>query len=131
MKRKPRKMATFDAQGNTLGAIASDFTWYASSNPDFMEAQVPNDTPLPSDDSVVALMRDYPAPGVTTWMSPTQAAILSGKVQAAVDTIAATGAQLTSAGESIISAAAGIASNIVPILVALAALFIWIERGKR
>lgn len=123
-------MNTFDSGGNVLGAIASDYAWVPSSNSDFVETQVPNDTPLPTDNTVIALMRDFPAQGTTTWYSATAAAYGAGRQQAAIDTLAATGAQLTQAGESIINAAAGIANNIVPILVALAALFIWIEKGK-
>lgn len=129
-KRRRRGPEVLNAMGQ-LGSVASDFAWSASTDPNFMEAQVPNDTPLPDDNSVVATMRDFPQGGTTTWMSPTQAAIVGGKVQAALDTVAATGAQLTAAGEQIIGVAGGIVNNIVPILLGLAALWFFMEKGKQ
>ena len=124
-KRRP-KARTFDG---VTGAAVSGIMDPADSG-DFIHTVVPNDTPTPMDGSVVAVARDLPSPGQTTWYSPTTAAIASGRVQAAVDTLEATGAQLTQAGESIIGAASAITQNFIPILIGLAALYLLFEFEK-
>lgn len=116
----------YDYGANT--GSAGSFGWSRSIDPDIVKTEVPNDTPL--DPRVVAVSRDFPRAGITTWYAPTTQAIASGKTQAAVDTIAATGAQLTAAGESILGVAGAVVQNLPLILLGLAALFLMWEKSK-
>jgi len=145
-KRKRRGGRTFGSipeRGNGLGAVddllqyefdeswtPDSIGWSLTADPNIVKTEVPNDTPL--DPRVVALTRDFPRAGVTSWYAPTTQAVATGKIQAAVDTIAATGAQLTAAGESVLGFAGAVVQNLPLILMGLAAvylLFKW-ESGK-
>lgn len=126
MAKRKRKPRTYDAN---LGAWYELFgdqsaaTWTASSDPQLDQATVPNDTPLPSDGSVLGLRVNVPQQGTTTWYRASAGTIAAGKVQAAVDTLAATGAQITNAIESV-------ATNFVPILLGLAVLYFLFQMEK-
>lgn len=147
MKRKPRNPVIIDGKQSVNGlwdfltttdiygdpAYLSLYPPLPTDDPNINKQIVPAGTPAPS--YVLAIGLGFPDASSDTWYIQS---VLSGTVtqpvehlQAAIQTVSETGAQLTQAGAQILNAASGIASNIVPILVALAALFIWIERGKR
>lgn len=126
--RRKRRARTYDAgSGRDLGALY-DIT--ATSNPDIVKQVVPNDTPIPDDGSVVAVARDMPEPGQSTWYQPTASARAAGKLTALMDTIAATGAQLTDAGRRALDVGGAIIGNLQPILIGVALLYVWLQWEK-
>lgn len=147
-RNRPRKIRTFNERGGELGDFTyqradttggasgswdgGTFTgpeWYVDpGNPDFLLAEVPNDTPVPID--VTGLHLNWPVDGITTWIKPTQAAYTSGRINAALETITATGAQLTETGAKVLNVAGTIATNFIPILIGLAALWLFLSSGE-
>lgn len=137
-KRRPRRPRTFDQFG-----AASDFNpfdtpifgqdappfdassvqWIQSSDPDLMQAVVPNGTPLPTDITGISRVFNYPQQGVDTWYAPTTYAIARGKVNAAIETAQAVGND--------IAAAAKKAFDYGPmILLGIVAVYLFSQWGK-
>lgn len=107
---------------------SDQYGWHLTADPSIVKTEVPNDTPL--DSRVVAVSRDFPRAGVTSWYAPTSQAVVSGKVQAAVDTIASTGAQLTAAGESMLGIAGAVVQNLPLILAGIVAMYLLFQWEK-
>jgi len=120
MAKRRRSSRTFD---NSSGADLSGIMDPVNSA-DFIRTIVPNDTPIPQDGSVTAVAVDFPEPGKTTWYSPTTAAIVAGRAQAALDTLKAT-------SDKIVAVGTGITENIIPIIIGLAALYWLFKYGER
>ena len=145
-KRSRRPPYTVDAEsGEGLGIWYDPRTWGDSSaydwqpSPKYPEMDfviVPNDTPMPmqGNDAVAAWVIDSPAPGKTTWYRVTQRSYDAGQRQAVIDTVVATaqstGEAMAKVGTNVINAVDTITSNIVPILIGLAALFIFMQSSK-
>lgn len=137
-KRKP-KPRVFDQNGQDLGAWydptswgagleAAAVEWQPTSDPDVMRAFVPNNTPRPAE--VLSWTIDYPQPGTTVWYRPTQAALISGRAQAAIETVQATAESVAQTGGQLLNVAGTIGQNLVPILIGLAALYLIATLGK-
>ncbi len=142
-RRKARRVRTFNERGAELGNLAAGasgswdsgaFTgpeWYILPGDDrVLTAEVPNDTPLTPD--VISIRPDYPAEGITTWYAVSAKGQREGQAGAMLDTLAATGAQVTAAGSQLLDLAATVTKNLGPILLGLAALWVFfqMERAK-
>ena len=128
-RRSRRKPRTIGGLGDDLSYMyeygeqdQDNIGWIRTEDPNIVKTEVPNGTPL--DPRVIGVAVNHPRQGTTTWTAPTTEAIAQGKLQAAVDTIAATGAQLTAAGESILTTFGTVAANLPLILAALAAVYL-------
>jgi hypothetical protein len=144
-RRGPRKIRTYDAAGNELGGMgdfyfqrapvsapiygATSAVWTPDPNdPNFLFAQVPAGTPTTPDVTGVHLA--YPDPSTDTWIKPTDAAYAAGNVQAAATAAADAGAQIADAASGAVHVAAMIASDIVPLMIVLAALWFFVHSER-
>ena len=138
---RPRGPVLIAEDGETLGEFG---TWYDPSTwfdgtainwqpspkyPDMDFVVVDTGTPMPTtgSDAVAAWSVDSPTAGKTTWYRVSGRAFDAGQRQAAIDTVVATaqnaGEAIAKTGNGIINAVDTITSNIVPILIGLAALW--------
>lgn len=114
---------------NPADAYLPDFPVQNTSNPDIQKQIVPAGTVAPA--YVTAISLGFPSSYYDTWYFPTQTAITSGKAQAAIDTIVATGDQVGAAIQQVANVGAGIANNFVPLLIGIAALFLFLRFGGK
>jgi hypothetical protein len=139
MKRKP-KSRIYTPDGSDLGAIEDPidpfgipredqsadpitWVWIPSPDPAMMQATVPMGTPFPPDLISGGARTNYPAQGYVTYYSPTTAAMLSARFNAAVDTVADVGSQAAAAVKKV--------GDYGPmLLLGLAALFVLFQWEK-
>lgn len=130
-RRRRRGPVTLD-QGEGLGVWYDPRTWFDTTalnwqpsprHPDMDFVIVPNDTPKVAE--VAAWSIDDPAPGKTTWYKISDRAWADGRAQAAIDTIAAVGAQISDTAGQVFDVGASILKNIVPILIGIAVLYLF------
>ncbi|MHB8674557.1 MAG: hypothetical protein ACYDAK_12895 [Candidatus Limnocylindrales bacterium] len=111
--------------GDTWTGVAN---WTLSADGTWMEAQVPAGT-TPTDSSITVIP-GYPDPSIDTWREPTNMAYISANVGAATDTVSAVGDQIAAIGTGVATTLSTLFQNIVPILIGLAALYVWRESEK-
>lgn len=116
-------MPTYDQ----LGGIISPPQPSATAG--ILKQVVDNDTPLP-DYPGLAIARDWPVKGQTTWYFPSTTAIIQGKATAAMDTVIATGDQVGAAIEKISDVGATVINNLWPLLIGGAIFWAWIKAQK-
>lgn len=118
-----------DTAANAPDLTQSDFPPQATSDPDILKQIVPTGTPLQP--YVTAVAKGFPSEYYDSWYFPTNAAITRGKVQAATDTIVATGDQIGATIQKVANVGESIASNFMPILIGIAALVLFLKYGGK
>ena len=123
------------AAGDTAGSGATysmgDGTttgWEPSQYPN-MDMWITQNGPAP-DTGVTSWTVDSPALGLTTWFRIDPNANLSADIGAATDTAAAVGTQIANIGSGVATAVSSLFNNLVPILIGLAALYVWHESER-
>lgn len=124
------------AAGDTAGSGATysmgDGTttgWEPSQYPN-VDMWITVNGPAP-DAGVTSWTVDSPALGLTTWFRINPNANLSADIGAATDTAAAVGTQIADIGTGISNTVQTLFQNIVPILIGLAALYVWRESERK
>ena len=122
--------AGISAQGNADGTTTG---WVPSGHADMNMWITQNGAGAP-DSSVTSWTVDSPSPGLTTWYQVDPYAYTTADIGAATDTLAATGSSIATGVSNAVSGAAnvlsGIFNNLTPILIALAALYVWHESER-
>jgi len=129
-------VATGDTAGSGAAYTLGDGTttgWMPSNYADMNMWITLNGAPAP-DSSVTSWTVDSPSPGLTTWFQVDPSAYTAADIGAATDTLAATGSGIATGISNAVTGAAnvlsGIFNNLTPILIALAALYVWRESER-
>ena len=112
----------WDGEGEPPGQTQDTAT------PGIVKRVVTAGTATPADGSVVAIALNTP-PGFDTWYLP-RAGYASPRWDAAIQTIADTGARITDAGERLLDVGGAVLGNMKPILIGAAILYVWLQWEK-
>ena len=142
--RKHRERVTLDQNGQAMSGFFdwfnddspvipdlsnSEFPVQSTSNPDIVKQIVPTGTPVPT--YVTGVTIGFPSVYYDSWYFPTNAAYSAGRAQAALDTVVATGDQIGAVITKVGDVGAAIANNFVPLLIGIAAIWLFMSASRR